>query len=278
MKHPPRFARSGAFTGEPRAMNRPQFVLGLLAASAAAAAPARAADAPAVTVDDLVTANRILAHENVVDGFGHVSARTPQDPSRYWLARSMAPALVTAADIMTYDLDSNPLDANGRTSYAERFIHGAIYKARPDVKAIVHAHTPSVIPFGISPVRLQPVFHMSAFLGAGVPVFEIRDAGGTATDLLVKTQPLGDALARTLGSANVALMRGHGMVAVASTLPEAVFRAYYTGQDAQLQADALRLGGSPAYLTPDEARSATQTQAGLVQRAWELWKRAATGG
>ena len=268
-------------------MNRPQFVLGVFAASLAAAAPARAADtppappapaagAPPATIEDVVSANRILAHENVVDGFGHVSARNPQDPNRYWLARSMAPALVTAPDILTYDLDSNALDANGRTSYAERFIHGAIYKARPDVKAIVHAHTPSVIPFGISAVRLQPVFHMSAFLGAGVPVFEIRDTGGSATDMLVKTQPLGDALARTLGAANVALMRGHGMVAVAGSIPEAVFRAYYTGQDAQLQADALRLGGSPAYLSADEARSATQTQAGLVQRAWDLWKRDVT--
>ncbi|MEA2718170.1 MAG: hypothetical protein QOJ39_34 [Candidatus Eremiobacteraeota bacterium] len=257
-------------------MNRPHFVLGVLAASFAAAAPAHAADAPPTAVDDLVTANHILAHEGVVDGFGHVSVRDPRDANRYRLARSMAPALVAAADVMTYDLDSNALDANGRTSYAERFIHGAIYKARPDVKSIVHAHTPSVIPFGVSGVRLQPVFHMGAFLGAGVPVFEIRDTGGSATDLLVKTQPLGDALARTLGNANVALMRGHGMVAVAGSIPEAVFRAYYTGQDAQLQSDALRLGGNPAYLSAGEASSATQTQAGLVQRAWELWKRAAT--
>jgi ribulose-5-phosphate 4-epimerase/fuculose-1-phosphate aldolase len=205
-----------------------------------------------------------------------VSARDPENANHYWLARSMAPALVTAADIVTYDLDSTALNANDRVSYAERFIHGAIYKVRPDVKAIVHAHTPSVIPFGVSTVKLEPVFHMGAFLGAGVPVFEIRGAGGTETDLLVKTPPLGDALARTLGSANVALMRGHGMVAVASSIPEAVFRAYYTGQDAQLEADALRLGGKPTYLSPGEARSATQTQAGLVSRSWELWKTAAS--
>jgi HCOMODA/2-hydroxy-3-carboxy-muconic semialdehyde decarboxylase len=208
-----------------------------------------------------------------VDGFGHVSVRDPQNPNRYRLARSMAPALVTAADILTYDLDSNALDANGRPSYAERFIHGAIYKVRPDVNAIVHAHTPAVIPFGVSPVRLQPVFHMGAFLGAGVPVFEIRDAGGLATDMLVSSQALGDALARTLGAANVALMRGHGMVAVAGSIPEAVFRAYYTGQDAALQSEALRLG-NPTYLSADEARRATQTQTGLVSRAWDLWKRA----
>ena len=255
-------------------MDRPQFFLGVLAASLAAAVPgaARAADAPAATVDDVVAANRILAHEGVVDGFGHVSARDPGNPAHYWLARSMAPALVAPDDILTYSLASVPLDARGRTGYAERFIHGAIYKARPDVKAIVHAHTPSVIPFGVAGVKLRPVYHMGAFLGGGVPVFEIRDSGDSATDLLVKTQPLGDALARTLGASNVVLMRGHGMVTVAGSVPEAVFRAYYTAQDAQLQADAIHLG-TPVYLSEGEARSATQTQAGLVSRSWELWKR-----
>jgi HCOMODA/2-hydroxy-3-carboxy-muconic semialdehyde decarboxylase len=257
-------------------MNRSTFVAGTLAATMFAQPRAFAAAADgdaAAAVDDLVTANRVLAHENVVDGFGHVSVRDPQNPNRYRLSRSVAPALVTAADILTYDLDSNALDANGRTGYVERFIHGAIYKVRPDVNAIVHAHTPSVIPFGVTAVRLQSVFHMAAFLGAGVPVFEIRDFGGTATDMLVTTQPLGDALARTLGTANVALMRGHGLVAVGSSIPEAVFRAYYTGQDAQLQADALRLG-NPTYLNADEARLMTKTQSGLVARVWDLWKRA----
>jgi ribulose-5-phosphate 4-epimerase/fuculose-1-phosphate aldolase len=254
-------------------MDRPQFLLGVLAASLAAAAPAEAADAPQATIDDLVAANRILAHENVVDGFGHVSVRDPRDPNRYLLARSMAPALVTAADVMTYDLDSNPLDANGRASYLERFIHGAIYKARPDVRSVVHAHTASVIPFGVSSTPLRPVYHMGSFLGTGVPVFEIRDAGGPATDMLVKTQALGDALARTLGGANVALMRGHGMVAVGTTIPEAVFRAYYTGQDAQLESEALRLG-NPTFLNADEARASAQTNAALVDRSWQLWKRA----
>ncbi len=220
-------------------MDRPQFVLGVLAVSAAAFAPAAAAGPSAATREDLAIANRVLAHEGVVDGFG----------SRYWLARSMAPALVTAADVLTYDLESTPLDANGATSYLERFIHGAIYKARPDVQSVVHAHTPAVIPFGVSSVPLRAVFHMGAFLGTdGIPVFEIREAGGPATDLLVSSNALGDALARTLGSANVALMRGHGMVAVAGSIPEAVFRAYYTAQDAQLEADALRMG-SVKFLT-----------------------------
>jgi HCOMODA/2-hydroxy-3-carboxy-muconic semialdehyde decarboxylase len=227
----------------------------------------------AAAIDDLVAANRILAREGVVDGFGHVSVRDPRDPARYLLARSMAPALVTPSDVICYDLDSTALDAGERTSYAERFIHGAIYQARPDVNAVVHSHTPAVIPFGATAVALQPIFHMAAFLGAGVPLFEIRDAAGSATDLLVKTQPLGEALARTLGNANVALMRGHGMVAVGGSIPEAVFRAYYTGQDARLQADAMRMG-TPNYLTPEEARSATQTMAALVSRSWELWKHA----
>jgi len=133
-----------------------------------------------------------------------------------------------------------------------------------------------VIPFGVSSVKLQPVFHLASFIGAGAPVFEIRNAGGPATDLLVKTNALGDALAKTLGNANIALMRGHGMVAVGTSIPEAVFRAYYTGQDAQLQSEALRLGGTPTYLNAEESRSAAQTVTGLVDRAWQLWKRAIT--
>ena len=225
-------------------------------------------------LEDLVAANRILSDHGVLDAYGHISARDPANPGYYWISRSMAPALVTAADVLTYDLESTPLDANGATSYLERFIHGAIYKARPDVQSVVHAHTPAVIPFGVSSVPLRAVFHMGAFLGTdGIPVFEIREAGGPATDLLVSSNALGDALARTLGSANVALMRGHGMVAVAGSIPEAVFRAYYTAQDAQLEADALRMG-SVKFLTAGEARHATQTQANLVARSWDLWKRA----
>ena len=258
-------------------MDRSHFVAALAAVAAAGSMrPALAADAVAPSpLDDLVLANHILAQQGVVDGFGHVSVRDPQNPERYWLARSMAPSLVTRADLMQYDLQSAPVDAQGRTSYLERFIHGAIYRARPDVKAVVHAHTAAVIPFGVEQTPLRAIYHMGAFLGAGgVPVFEIRDTAGTATDLLVSSNALGDALAHTLGSGSVALMRGHGMVAVGTTIPEAVFRAYYTGQDAQLESDALRLG-SPKFLTADEAQHATQTQAGLVARAWDLWKRAA---
>lgn len=258
-------------------MNRPQFflgagALGTLAAFAAGSGSASAAGFEDV-VGDLVTANRILAHENVVDAFGHVSARDPRDPARYLLSRSIAPALVTYADILTYTVAGDEaLDAQGRPSYLERFIHGAIYRARPDVNAVVHSHTESVIPFGVSRVPLRPIYHMAAFLGGDVPVFEIRTVAGDATDLVIGSQPLGEALARTLGSGSVALMRGHGMVAVAGTVREAVFRAYYTGRDAVLESEALRLG-DPVFLSPGEARAAAARQTGFVERSWDLWKR-----
>src|SRR5258705_11258987 len=138
------------------------------------------------------------------------------------MSRSIAPELVTAADIMEYDLDSQAVDARGRTSYLERFIHGEIYRARPDVKAIVHNHSPSVIPFGVSTAPLRPLYHMSAFLGGGVPVFDIRAAAGGPSDMLVRNAALGRALAQTLGARPVALMRGHGAVVVGATPPLAV--------------------------------------------------------
>jgi ribulose-5-phosphate 4-epimerase/fuculose-1-phosphate aldolase len=224
-------------------------------------------------IDDLVAANRILADQGVLDGFGHVSARHDKDPNRFLLARSMAPALVTAADIMEFDLDSNPFDARGRTAYLERFIHSEIYKAHPDVRAVVHSHSPAVIPFGVVGVSLRPIFHLGGFLGAGVPVFEIRDAGGEATDMLVRSPELGAALAKTLGSGPVALMRGHGDVVVGQSVRQAVFRAIYTEVNARLQSEALRLGqGQVVFLNDEEARRAAQTNSGQVGRPWELWK------
>ena len=193
-------------------------------------------------IDDLVAANRILFDQGVVDGFGHVSARHEGDPARFLLARSMAPGLVTADDIMEFDLDGNALDPRGRTLYVERFIHSEIYKAHPEVKAIVHSHSPSIIPFGATGVPLRPIYHMSSFLGAGVPIFEIRDAGGPATDMLIRNPELGAALARTLGEAAVVLMRGHGDVVVGQSVEQVVFRAIYTEINAKLEAEALRLG------------------------------------
>jgi HCOMODA/2-hydroxy-3-carboxy-muconic semialdehyde decarboxylase len=229
---------------------------------------------PAV-IDDLVAANRILADQGVVDGYGHVSMRHPDDPQRYLMSRSVAPELVTAADIMEYDLDSNPIDPLGRTSYLERFIHGEIYRAREDVQAVVHNHSPSVIPFGASTVSLRPIYHMSAFLAGGVPVFDIRYAAGQPTDMLVRTPALGRALAQMLDDRPVILMRGHGAVVVGDSLPHVVFRSVYTEMNARLQAQAMALGGHVTYLDDEEARRAEVSVAGTVMRPWELWKRKA---
>jgi len=224
-------------------------------------------------IGDLVAANRILAGQGVLDGFGHVSARHDKDPGRYLLARSMAPALVTAADVMEFDLDSNPLDARGRTAYLERFIHGEIYKAHPAVQAVGHSHSPAVIPFGVVGVALRPIFHLGGFLGVGVPVFEIRDAGGPATDMLIRNAALGAALAKTLGSAPVALLRGHGDVVVGRSVREAVFRAIYTEVNARLESEALRLGqGQVVFLNDEEAKAAAETNSAQIGRPWELWK------
>jgi ribulose-5-phosphate 4-epimerase/fuculose-1-phosphate aldolase len=224
-------------------------------------------------IGDLVAANRILADQGVLDGFGHVSARDDKDSGRFLLARSMAPALVTAADIMEFDLDSHAVDAHGRAVYLERFIHGEIYRAYPEVRAVVHSHSPAVIPFGVVGVALRPIFHLGGFLGGGVPVFEIRDAGGPATDMLIRNPTLGAALARTLGSAPVALMRGHGNVVVGRSVREAVFRAVYTEVNARLESEALRLGdGHVVFLNEEEAKAAAETNSAQIGRPWELWK------
>jgi ribulose-5-phosphate 4-epimerase/fuculose-1-phosphate aldolase len=234
--------------------------------------PASAGPADPALIEDLVAANRILAMEGVVDGYGHISARHDKDPNRYLIARSVAPELVTAEDIVELDLDSNPVDLRGRKLYLERFIHGEIYKARPDVKSVVHHHSAAVIPFGVTHVPLRPVYHMAAFVGLGVPVFEIRDAGGM-TDMLVRTPALGGALAHTLGDKPAALMRGHGAVVVGATVPEAVARSIYLQMDARLQAQAMALASEVTYLDPEEVRKIGGL--GGYDRAWELWKRKA---
>ena len=222
-------------------------------------------------LDDLTAANRILYDQGVVDGFGHVSVRHPKDPTHFFMARSMAPALVTPADILEFDLQGEPLDAKGRAVYLERFIHSAIYKVRPDVQAIVHSHSPAVIPFGVTTVQLKPLYHMSSFLGTGVPVFDIHQSAGD-TDMLIRTPQLGHALAVALGDKAVVLMRGHGSVAVGDSLVEGVFRAVYTEVNARLQAEALKLG-PVTYLTPEEATLSMRINKGIQARAWELWKR-----
>jgi ribulose-5-phosphate 4-epimerase/fuculose-1-phosphate aldolase len=220
-------------------------------------------------LDDLSLAYRILARTGIVDAYGHVSVRNPVNPSHYYLQRNLPPALSTPADLVEYDLDSKPVDANAPTGFIERYIHGEIYRQRPDVMAIVHFHAQEVIPFGVSGVPLRPIYHMAGFLGEGVPLFEIRDSGGM-TDMLIRSPELGQALAKTLGDKPVALLRGHGAVAVASSLHIAVGRAYYMAMNARLQAQAMQMGPNIVYLSQEEARK-TGSQDGF-ERAWTLWK------
>jgi ribulose-5-phosphate 4-epimerase/fuculose-1-phosphate aldolase len=241
--------------------------------AAAQTAPPSAGSVEPQLIEDLVAANRILADQGVLDGWGHVSVRHPRNPNRYLLSRSRAPELIVAEDIMEFDLDSNPVDARGKPLYTERFIHGEIYKARPDVVAIVHTHAPALIPFGISKVPLKPVYHRSAFIAAGVPVFEIRERAGM-TDMLIRDQALGRALADALGDHPAALMRGHGAVVVGPSL-RVVGRSIFLPLNATLQMQAAALGGPVTYLDPAEARKIEEREGYGLARAWEAWKRKA---
>lgn len=259
-------------------MKRVTFVMvcGLLTFATAGWAQAPNAKTPEQqdieNIADLVIANRILADQNVVDGFGHVSVRSVKNPTHYFISRSRAPALVSAEDIMEYDLDDNAIDARGRSSYLERYIHSEIYKSRPDVQSVVHSHSAGVIPFSVSSVRLKPISHMGGFLVKEVPVFEIREAGGNETDMLIRNKNLGAALAKKLGKNPVVLLRGHGDTVVGESLKIAVFNAYYTEVSARLQAEAMRLGGKVTFMNEVEAAKVGKTNEGQVGRPWEIWK------
>ena len=223
-------------------------------------------------LEDLVAAYRILAAQGVIDAYGHVSIRSPRDPGRYYLARSLAPELVQFNDLLEYDLDSTPIDPRGRESVRERFIHGEVYKARPDVMAVVHNHSPSVIPFSVTGVPMRPIYHMASFVGEGIPNFEIRDFE-KGTDLLVKTAPLGKALAQVLSSKPAALMRGHGAVVVGENIARAVGRSVYLEHSARMQMQAMQLagpGGKITWIDEDEVRASVGRQD--YYRAWPLWR------
>jgi HCOMODA/2-hydroxy-3-carboxy-muconic semialdehyde decarboxylase len=261
-------------TGDP--IDRRGFMLGtvlgpLVAARFLQAQGAPTPATPAQIVDDLVAANHILAAEGVLDAMGHVSVRHPARADRYFLARSMAPALVTRDDIVEYDLDSAPVPAGARPGYLERFIHGETYRARPDVRAVVHCHTPSLIPFASSTVPLRAMYHMAAFVAAGVPVWDIAEAGGV-TDLLVRDAKLAKSLAGVLGDRAAALMRGHGAVVVADSLPNVVGRSVYLDVNARAQAQAMTLGGTIRGVSAEEAKK-RMGDPNEYGRAWELWRR-----
>jgi HCOMODA/2-hydroxy-3-carboxy-muconic semialdehyde decarboxylase len=234
-------------------------------------------DAPSETIEELVAANHILAFHGVVDGFGHVSMRHPARPDRYLLTRNKAPELVESGDILELDLDSNIVSPGEHRSFLERFLHGELYRARPDIMAVVHSHSPSQIPFGVTTAPLRAVSHMGAFLGTGAPVFEIRDVRGDGTDLLVRDPELARALADSLGDQPVVLMRGHGSTVVGASLRQTVFRAVYAEFNARMQTQALQIGGPVTYLTEAEGAAAAATNDSQIDRAWKLWLHQAHG-
>jgi len=225
-------------------------------------------------VDDVVAASRILARHEVLDAYGHVSARSDKKPANFIMSRSLAPALVTAADLMELDSDSEPVPGEKRKGFIERYIHGEIYRTRPEVMAVVHSHSPSVIPFGVTRTKLRPIYHMGSFLYSGAPVFEIRKEAPD-NDLLIRNNRLGKALAGTLGKCNCVLMRGHGMTVIGDSVPEAVFRAIYTEMNARLQLQATQLEGPIEFLSEEEGRRSMASNRGTLERPWELWKKKA---
>jgi ribulose-5-phosphate 4-epimerase/fuculose-1-phosphate aldolase len=226
-------------------------------------------------IDDLVVGNRILYNEDIVDGYGHISARDPGDPTRFWMSRARAPGLVVAADILEFGLDGELVKA----IYSERFIHSEIYKARPDVNSVVHTHSPTVVPFSVTNEPLKPI--RAHFLYPEVPVFDTRDVAGW-TDLLISNAMLGEALAAKLGNNTVVLLRGHGNAVVAPDVRVAVYRAIYTEANAKLVLQAKMLGGPINYLAPEEAAIMNATRARVKpghgsDRIWELLKSESMG-
>lgn len=226
-------------------------------------------------VRELVIANRILAHEGVVDAYGHISVRHPERPDRFLLSGSRSPELVTEDDIIEYDLDCHPIDLRSRTQYIERPIHGAVYRARPDVVSVIHNHAYEVIPFTVAQgARLRPLLHTAAAIGAEIPVWDIRDRFGD-TNLLVTTLAHGEDLAHRLGANQVVLMRGHGSAVAGLSIQDAVHTAVYLKINAQIQAEAMRLGDDIVFLSEGEIAATRTWSAAGHARAWEYWARRA---
>jgi ribulose-5-phosphate 4-epimerase/fuculose-1-phosphate aldolase len=226
------------------------------------------------SLEELVTANRILAREGVVDAFGHVSIRHPGRADRFLMSRARAPECIDVDDLMEFTLEGVPIEAAGRQGYSERFIHGAVYESRAEVQAVVHHHSPSVIPFGVTGTPLRPVMHMCASMGTEVPIWDSRTAFGD-TNLLVTNLAMARDLVATLGNRPVALMRGHGCVVTGESLREVVFNSIYLELNADLQMKALSLG-DVIYLSDGEVAAVLSTRASFTyERAWERWCRRA---
>ncbi len=257
----------------------PAVIAAVLGLSPAALAQAPAAStvtpeqADARIVADLVLANHILADQGVVDAFGHISARSVKNPRHYYMGAAKAPALITAADIMEFDENSQAVDAKARAAYSERFIHGEIYRARPDVKSAIHSHSSEVLPFSLTDTPMVATISTAGFLGsAPTPVFDIRDSEGERNGTLVNTAKIGAAMAKSMGDRSVVLLRGHGMAVAGPDIPTTVFRAVYARLNAQAQLESLRLG-KPNGLNAFEAERPVPPE-----RPWELWVARVTGG
>jgi HCOMODA/2-hydroxy-3-carboxy-muconic semialdehyde decarboxylase len=227
-------------------------------------------------LEDLAAASRILADQGVFDAAGHVSMRHPDNPERFLMSRSLAPELVRPEDILELTLNGESCDAKGRNPFIERHLHAGIYRHRPDVMAVAHGHSPTVIPFGLVETPMRATYHNTAFLAAGVPVFDSRPQFGI-TDIVISSLERGDALAAALGDKSVILLRAHGFVAVGPSVQAAVFRAIYTEINARVQLQAMALGGARmATLDEEEGRLADAMNLITIGRSWELWKRRVT--
>jgi HCOMODA/2-hydroxy-3-carboxy-muconic semialdehyde decarboxylase len=226
-------------------------------------------------LDELVIANRILAHEGVIDAFGHISIRHPERPDRYFMARSRSPELVERGDLVEFDLDSNATSPETRTLYSERPIHGCLYQARPDLMSVCHNHAHSLVPFGVTASAVKPIWHMAAGIGSAVPIWDIREDFGD-TDMLVTKNEMGRSLAKALGAGRVALMRGHGAVVATHDLKATVFVAIYLMVNAALLKEAREMG-QVTYLSDGEIRLTSETlfKPRSQARAWEYWARRA---
>lgn len=218
--------------------------------------------------EELVTATKILLNEGILDTFGHISARDPEDPESFFLAQKLAPSLITAGDMQRFNLDGETSD--NRPSYLERYIHSEIYKARPDVQCVLHSHSPAVLPYCFTDQPLRPVTHMGAFLGDAVPVYEIRDKQGDATDLFGGSRSVCADIAESLGNYPVVLMARHGVVNVGSSVRQVVFRAFYLEQEAAAQTAGLRIG-TIKYLSPGEIKAAGNLVGAQIDRGWDHW-------
>ena len=218
--------------------------------------------------EELVVATRILVHEGIMDTFGHISARDPHDPGSFFLAQKLAPSQITTDDFLRFNLDGETTD--NRPSYLERYIHSEIYKARPDVKCVLHTHSPAVLPYCFVDTPLRPVTHMGAFMGESVPVYEIRDKLGDETDLFGGSPAVCADIAESLGSQTVVLMARHGVVNVGNSVREVVFRAFYLEQEAAALTAGLQIG-TVKYLSPGEVRSAGKLVGAQIDRGWNHW-------